>query len=123
MDRELILNPELLKQQKVSKKNEALLYESHRIKADILKQMEQSNNPSVLKILAGMVESMECYQQMLWGFPVNRDFHYWWRVPKCQCPEMDNAERWGTKWRVISGACPVHGQELPVDKTEPSEVS
>jgi hypothetical protein len=45
----------------------------------------------------------------VWGFDQNPNFHHWYTVPKCRCPKLDNAERWGTSYGIVSGSCPIHG--------------
>jgi hypothetical protein len=55
------------------------------------------------------IEQIEFKLQELWGFTQNRDFHYWFDVPLCTCPKMDNRERYGTPYRIISGDCKLHG--------------
>lgn len=107
--RDTILNPDLLKKQKISKRTEKLLISSHDVKVAIFAAMEQTDDPATLKVLAKVETALEFHQQKLWGFEPNEDFHYWWRVPKCRCPKLDNQERYGTPYRIVSGACPVHG--------------
>ncbi len=48
--------------------------------------------------------------QAAWGFPQSIDFHsYWYQVPHCTCPKLDNADNFGTSHKYIAGDCPVHG--------------
>lgn len=111
MTHTVVINPALLKQQKISKRTEKWLLSSHEVKAEIIKAMLDTDDPVALKALAKIETALEFHQQGLWGFPRNENMHHWWRVPKCRCPQMDNAERYGTPYRIISGACPVHGTE------------
>lgn len=51
--------------------------------------------------------------QALWNFTADSNFHsYWFKMPHCTCPYMDNQERIGTGMFIISGDCPLHGNRL-----------
>lgn len=109
MTHTVVLNPELLKKQKISKRTEKWLLSSHRIKIEVFNAMQATDDPATLKALAQIETALEFHQQELWGFEPNENMHYWWLVPKCRCPHLDNAERYGTPYRITSLACPVHG--------------
>ena len=103
------LNPDLLEKQKISQRTERWLRSSHEIKAEIFGAMEATDDPVTLKALAKIETALEFHQQELWGFKRDENMHYWWQVPKCRCPKLDNQERYGTQYRIVSGDCPVHG--------------
>lgn len=72
-------------------------------------KMKKTDDPKKLKKLAANIEKYEFLKQKIWGFPLDRNKHRWFDVPKCTCSKMDNKERLGTNFRVIDGGCPVHG--------------
>ena len=50
--------------------------------------------------------------QEAWGFPLKKDWHrYWWSLPHCDCPKMDNADAFPFR-SYISPVCPIHGLEV-----------
>jgi len=114
-DKGMILNPRLIKQQKVSDAGIAKLKEIHLERMMLEEEMENTDDPVRLHIMAQEREHIEYRLQRVWGFPEDSDYHRWWEVPKCVCPKMDNADDYPTKYRIIRGDCPVHGQ-LPEKK-------
>ena len=72
-------------------------------------KMKKTDDPVKLKKLAANIEKYEFLKQKIWGFPLDRNNHRWFDVPKCTCPKMDNQARLGTIYRDISSGCPVHG--------------
>jgi hypothetical protein len=58
------------------------------------------------------VEKIEFALQRAWKFKENRDMHSWWyKVPHCSCPYMDNEDMIGISHRYISSGCILHGDE------------
>jgi len=80
----------------------------HAVFAEMLLLPARKSNQ--LSDLASKVEEIEFELQAEWGFTLDRNFHsYWCEVPHCQCPLLDNTERMGTPYRVVSENCPIHG--------------
>ena len=105
-----VLNTKLIEQQNLTSQEVAIITELHELMDKIFAEMEATEDPTRLQECVQTVEDIEFLLQEAWRFPKNRDYHCWWyQVPKCQCPWMDNQERWGTNSRIISGACPLHG--------------
>jgi len=106
-----ILNKRMLIRQGITdlKVIEALK-ESHITKFEIFEKMENTDDPQKLHQLAIEFEQLEFAQQTLWGFKMNSNYHYWWKVPKCTCPDMDNYDTYGTKYKHVNSNCPVHGK-------------
>ena len=73
--------------------------------------MEKAEDRITLRLLNKSIQEIDFKLQELWGFPINSNYHRWWEVPKCLCPDMDNRERYGTKYRVTRGDCPIHGKD------------
>lgn len=62
-----------------------------------------------LKRMVSDIEKWEFELQELWGFKRDATRHrYWYRVPGCTCPIMDNDDRLGVNERVINSICPYH---------------
>ena len=108
----VMINPVLLRKQGIKDKETVEeLKLTHEDRLRIFEAMENTDDPEDLKEFAWQMECLEFEQQKLWGFPLNRDFHRWWEVPKCRCPHMDNLDEYPSKYRIISGKCPVHSIE------------
>jgi len=104
-----VLNPRLIERQNIDKETLKELKLTHEDRARIFESMENTDDPAELKMYAEQFEALEFEQQRLWGFPQDRNFHCWYDVPKCACPKLDNADNRGTKYRIIRGECPIHG--------------
>ena len=49
--------------------------------------------------------------QKLWKFEQNDKFIKFWNFPACECPSMDNNERYPTGHYIMSESCPIHGRQ------------
>lgn len=68
---------------------------------------ERSSDP---KVVVSMIEGIEYTLQLLWGFPMDRNFHkYWYKINGCTCPKLDNMDVYGTEYRYLNKECPFHG--------------
>lgn len=102
-----ILNKDLVKQQGINKDTQALLESLHesmeKHKATPLEDIED------IPEYVNLIQEIEFAMQRLWGFPQDRNHHtHWYRDPKCNCPVMDNDERFGQP-KYVSSECPLHG--------------
>lgn len=84
----------------------------------IFKIIEQKdlNKKYTLQLLLKKIEKIEFKLQILWGFDENNAFHsYWYKIPNCTCPKIDNQDLFGTKYRIYNKLCPIHNNgELDV---------
>lgn len=108
---EFFINPNLCKKQNITQEGLDELKATHILVQKTLEAMENTDDPHTLKMLNAAWKDHQFKLQKVWGFDMNADFHHWYTVPKCRCPKVDNAERWGTKYGIISGNCPIHGLE------------
>lgn len=109
---DFVLNEELLRKQGINEEGEGLIRVSHTLKDGLFKKMSETDDKEELRSLAKMVENLEFIQQKLWGFPLDESMHFWYLVPKCTCPKMDNREATGVKnHRIIVSDCPIHWTE------------
>ena len=103
------LNENLVKKQGLDQDRVDVIKALHVEKLTLFDKMRETDEPKELKELAFSVKNVEFMMQEAWGFPKDRNYHRWWEVPKCECPSMDNADIYGTKYRVVNDNCPVHG--------------
>lgn len=63
-----------------------------------------------------VVECLEVWEfrlQDLWGFAQDSAYHKYWNfIPGCTCPKLDNSDLFGSNYRVITGSCPYHGENV-----------
>lgn len=86
--------------------------------SELFNLMEESDDVESLKAYAEKVTATEYFMQEAWGFDRNSDFHkYWFTMPNCSCPTMDNEEMIGTKYRITSMECIIHGLQENTDET------
>jgi len=68
------------------------------------------------------LEQLEETLQHLWNFPKDPNYYrYWNLLPGCECPKLDNQERYGFG-RIINCDCPYH-KHLIEENVEPNTVS
>lgn len=75
----------------------------------IFDEMNQTDDIGTLQHYDKVLTEIEFDIQECFGFEKNVYFHRFWERPKCLCPKMDNAERWGTPWSITRSNCPLHG--------------
>lgn len=105
------LSKHFIKENDVSVNEVAALQTSHKLKSYIFHLAENAKCDTELKFLAEMFDALEFEQQELWGFDRNRNFHYFFDLPGCKCPKMDNRDWIGTGRKIYSGDCPIHGNK------------
>lgn len=77
-----------------------------------IEKMEQTDNCIILFNLNKYVTELEFELQRLWGFPENINYHrYWFLLPKCTCPKIDNNELIGSILKYYNNDCIIHGEE------------
>ena len=104
----VVLNSRLLDRQKAWD-NLDEIKNLHLEKLKIFEQMELTDVKEDLKNYAQEIEQLEFKLQKAWGFSQDRNYHYWYDVPKCICPKLDNRDNYGTEYRIFDSTCPVHG--------------
>jgi hypothetical protein len=104
------VNDKLLKKQGVEN-NLELILELHKIRSQIFDTMAATTNMTVARMLDRLCQEIEFELQDAWKFPRDARHHRFWLRPHCTCPQMDNAERAGTGYCIISNDCPLHRWE------------
>jgi hypothetical protein len=108
-DLEFELNMDLVRQRGLTEKEVLHLYDLHEVREELFERFEATADREELRELVNKLETLEFEMQVAWRFPVDRNFHTWWyRAPKCQCPQMDNIDAFGSE-RIINKQCPLHG--------------
>ena len=61
-------------------------------------------------VISNTLRDTEFMLQKFWNFPQDEDKHsYWFKLPGCTCPKLDNKDKWGTPYAIIQQDCPYHG--------------
>ena len=81
----------------------------HYLKLVIFSLIEETDDRELLKSLGQDLELIEFQLQKLWGFPLDKDYHMFWKYPKCRCPYLDNYDRYPNDYYIIGLDCPLHG--------------
>jgi len=111
------LNPRLISQQHLTEAEIEIVTELHQELDRAFDQMEKVDIEDIggrkhLRNLAIIVQEIEFRLQESWGFERNENCHSWWfQVPHCKCPTLDNWDHWGTPYAVRRLDCPIHGEE------------
>lgn len=111
------LNPGLVDKQNLTDSEIAALKTTHRLRYELFAIAANMKSPEALKALAKFFSKLESEQQRLWHFDVDENYYRFFDFPGCTCPKMDNAERLGTPYHIISMDCPIHGEGINVDKS------
>lgn len=64
-----------------------------------------------LRMRAQIDTDIEFRLQAAWGFPLDVNFHRFWKFPQCSCPKFDNEDAYPTGYYVRSQGCPIHKTE------------
>ena len=106
------INERLAAKQKVTEEQRATLaylYFCMVRLMDDARGMNPETDKGRLRAVAQQVEDLEYQLQANWNFEPNENFHsYWYEIPHCQCPKLDNRDRLGYG-QIINGSCPIHG--------------
>ena len=112
-----ILNSKLVEKQQLSEEDIKELINLHEVRETLfslagqLSPDDYEEDRMILRTYAVLLESLEYNMQRVWKFEQNRNFHSWWyQMPHCSCPHLDNVDRFGTDQRVYLTSCPVHGE-------------
>lgn len=103
----MMLNKALLDRQNCWE-NLDKIKDAHSRKLQAYDMINETEDRTLLKKLAVTLQDIEFELQGLWGFPLDANFHRIWEYPKCECPTLDNKDRY-PHGHVISANCPLHG--------------
>lgn len=108
------LNDRLAAQQKLSPEACRKLTLLHELKHYFFDEMRALNprklkDRAELKLGVERLEKLEFELQRTWGFPEDSNYHEWYYLPHCLCPQIDNREYRGFDHRITVQNCPAHG--------------
>jgi len=103
-----ILNKRLLDMQNCWENLEDIK-EVHELKFLFQEMMKLEKDLEMLRSLAADITECEFELQRLWKFSLDANYHRFWIVPKCECPRMDNEDRYPHGHYIINLSCPIHG--------------
>lgn len=103
------LNGVLAERQKVTKAQLIKLKELHADRHLIEEQLKEASRVEDIQMLYREWQKIQYLLQDNWNFPRNPDWHPSHRLSKCSCgASMDNDERLGTPFRVVTKGCIIH---------------
>lgn len=108
------MNKALLDRQNCWENLEAIK-EAHVRKLTVYELIEKTDDAEYIKKLACTLTDIEFELQGLWKFTLDMNFHRIWEYPKCQCPVMDNRERY-PHGHITVASCPLHGWPVEAPK-------
>ena len=95
----------------------------HRRRYRLFDKIKAEDDPKRLKKLAEKITDIDFDLQEAWGFERDEKFHTWWyRLPKCICPKIDNRDCVGTVLRYTSHDCPLHGLDDEDEEVTKEEI-
>jgi hypothetical protein len=103
----MILNKALLDQQRCWENLEEIKA-THQEKYKLYDLINSTDDRSLLQSYEQKLRQLEYTLQSLWKFDLNGNFHRIWEYPKCECPKLDNRDRY-PHGHIISEGCPLHG--------------
>jgi hypothetical protein len=112
------LNPSLVKRQGLTNRETTTIQRLHETRLDIEEAMSKTKNERALKILMNEWTMCQFELQKAWKFPEDINFHQFWTVPHCECPQLDNQDRYPQGPYVYNLSCPVHGVDHTKLKTD-----
>jgi hypothetical protein len=105
----LRLNQRLITQQGLNQEQVNRIKELHLERISIENQLASAHRVEDIKAIFGYWQDCEYRLQDAWGFPRDANWHPSHRLSKCSCgATMDNDERLGTPYKVITRGCPIH---------------
>lgn len=91
-----------------------LIVDAHTRRVALFRKMAETpvEEKARLTDLAYGVECIEYELQGYWKFKQDRNYHSWWfKVPHCRCPTIDNYGVLFIGRRIITESCPIHWRE------------
>ena len=85
------------------------LKECYNTKFKLYEQIASCDDSMSIKQIAIEIKDLKMNIQELFNLKRSSDHFRFWEMPKCSCPKMDNAEHWGTAYKIYTQNCIVHG--------------
>lgn len=103
------INSNLIKIKGIDSEGLKLIIKLHKQKHKISEKMLKTDDKKLLKEFADLITNIEFDLQKAWGFEQNIDYHKFWYLEKCECPKLDNDDRYPHGNYIITNNCPIHG--------------
>jgi hypothetical protein len=111
MKKNVCLNKRWIKDKGIDESGVAKLEKIHAKRINLFNRIEKETDNEKLYEMAKEIDEIDFELQDGWGFDRDKRYHTWWyRMPKCKCPVMDNQELVGTEMRIIDSSCPLHSR-------------
>lgn len=107
----VLLNLELAKKQGCTHDDMLGIMDAHRCRVEVFAIMSglNANDVVALRHHADKVESLEFLLQAFWHFEQDKTKHsFWYKLPFCTCPKIDNGDSMYKGHRIIVEGCPIH---------------
>ena len=75
---------------------------------DVANEPSSENRSLSLKELAGFITEIDFELQGYWGLKRDSSMHRFWELPGCECPTLDNVDRYRFGFGVVAAGCPIH---------------
>jgi hypothetical protein len=109
----MILNQKLLIKQNVTDEQQDRLYVLYAELVDLFDRARDVDSDEQAKTLVLELQDLEFKLQENWNFSRDVNFHsYWFKIPGCSCPKLDNAEMIGIDRRIVNHDCRFHGTTI-----------
>lgn len=109
------LNTKLLQKNNVTQEQQDRLQALYKELFDLLLASKLDKTPEEYEARVKELENLEYELQENWNFTKDKLWHsYWYQLPQCTCPKMDNRERVGTGYAIVTLSCPYHGSSKDV---------
>ena len=123
------LNQRLIEKQELTEQDVEELETLHEYRARMFDKMANldptdDEDKDTLKLYSQLLESLEYNMQRVWKFSQDKDYHTWWyKVPYCTCPKMDNGDPLYFGARIIRHDCPIHNHFIEQHHGETYEIT
>ena len=77
---------------------------------ELEKMMEKTNDANELKLYDAYYTFLEFETQKLLEMKEDIAYHKFWMRPKCECPYLDNNDRYPSGIYIKNNNCPLHGE-------------
>lgn len=111
------LNKSLVERQELSEDDIEELQHLHSTREDLFRlagnlDLTKETDVATIRVYATLLEALEYDMQRVWKFDQNPHYHSWWyKMPHCKCPTMDNDDLMGSEYRICNTDCKIHTEQ------------
>ena len=113
-----MINLELAKQRGISGEGIDEICSLHSRREYVMENLElcTKEDSIELRIYGRYLEYLEKRLQTIWGFEWDASKTYFWNLPHCVCPKMDNEDNVGSGFVIYNLSCPLHKHHMNDDE-------